>query len=133
MPREVYEDADTYTIERDDDIGAIVHTWERFVSGDDFREGCERLLEVVRRRDASKLLVDTSAIQAHDDDDLRWLREEWAPATIEAGIEYSATVHADSVISEMDVETLMEEAEDIPQEPFFTSDVAEAREWLASK
>jgi hypothetical protein len=133
MPREVHEDTDLYTIEYDDELGAVVHTWTDFASGREYREGCERLLEVVQQERATKLLVDTSGIQAHDDEDLQWLREEWAPRTIEAGVEYYATVHPDSVISEMDIEKLMEGAADIPQEPFITSDMAEAREWLAER
>lgn len=133
MPREVHEDADRYTIAWDDDVGAVVHTWTEFASGEEFREGCERLLAIVERRDASKLLVDTRGIQAHADADHRWIREEWVPRAFEAGVECSVMVHPDSLIAKMDVEKFMDAADDVPGCPYVTSDMAEAREWLVEQ
>jgi hypothetical protein len=133
MAREVHEDTATYTIEWDDDIEAVVHTWNSFSSGQQFRDGCEALLDAIKHYGASRMLVDTREIQAHDKDDQMWLQTEWTPRTIEAGIEATAMVHRDSVISEMELENMMDDMDNVPQEAKVTSDMDEARDWLAEQ
>lgn len=133
MPREAFEATDLYTVEWDGDLAAVVHTWESFATGDAFREGCERLLDAVRDHDASKVLVDTRGLEAHDEADERWLLEEWVPRLVEAGVRNAAIVHSESVVAAMDLETFMDRATDVPDLPHVTSDAAEAREWLAAQ
>jgi len=130
MPRQVAADTEKYTIEIDDDIDAIVHTWDEFAAGQEFRDGCNELLDVIRRNDKSKLLVDTSGIQAHDEADKKWLQEEWIPNQIDAGIEYSVSVTADSVISEMEMEEFVDQTQDLPYTYVLAGNMSEAREWL---
>jgi len=133
MSRELYEETANYTIEWDDDVGAVVHTWTGFTTGEEFRDGAEALLDAIEAKDASKLLLDTQNVKAHEDEDKEWLAEEWTPRMIEAGVQHSAQVHPDSVISKMEMENLGEEMDDIPYDHFLTSDVEEARDWLADK
>lgn len=133
MPRQLHEETDLYTIEYDDEIDAIVHTWNEFASGADFREGCEALLGVIGERGARKMVVDTRGIRAHDEADQQWLEDEWMPRVIDAGMEYAVTVHPDSVISEMDMEDLLTELEDLDYTSKMTDDMAEARRWVAEK
>jgi hypothetical protein len=73
MPKQVTASTANYTIEIDEEIDAIIHTWEQFAAGEGFRDGCRELLDVIRRENESKLLVDTSGIKAHDDADKEWL------------------------------------------------------------
>jgi hypothetical protein len=133
MSVEVHEDTELYTIEYDDEIGAIMFTWDQFASGTKFREGCEALLDAVRQYDASKVLTDTRGIRAHDAEDQVWMQEDWIPRAQQAGVEYTATVHPDSVIAEMDIEKLVEGIDDSGHEPLFTADMDEARRWLAEQ
>ncbi|WP_135827813.1 STAS/SEC14 domain-containing protein [Halorussus halobius] len=133
MPREVLEDTADYTIEWDDDIDAVVHTWTDFTTGEEFRAGANSLLDAIEDQNASKLLIDTQNVKAHEDEDKAWLAEEWTPRIIEAGVRHSAQVHPDSVISKMEMENLGEEMDDVPYDHFLTSDVEEAREWLADQ
>ncbi|WP_436908195.1 hypothetical protein [Halosimplex marinum] len=130
MPTQTAVDAEKYTIEIDEDIDAILFTWDEFAAGQEFRDGCNELLEVIRRNDKSKALIDTSGIRAHDDEDKRWLQEEWIPREIEAGIEYSVSVHSDSVISEMEMEEFVDQTQDLPFTYVMAGDRQEAREWL---
>lgn len=133
MPQQVHVDAENYTIEVDDEIGAIVHTWEQFTSGEEFREGCNELLEFIRERDESKLIIDTSGIPAHDEADKQWLQEEWIPEEIEAGIEYSVSVTSDSAISQMEMEQFVDQTADLPLTYVMAGDMAEAKEWIAEQ
>jgi len=133
MPKQVLADAEHYTIERDSEIGALVFTWDQFAAGEDFRAGCEELLDVIEREGATKLVVDSSGIKAHDKEDLRWLEEEWIPREIEAGIEYSVSVTSDSVISEMEIEQFVDQTGDLPFTYVMAGDLDEAREWIAEQ
>jgi flagellar biosynthesis GTPase FlhF len=133
MSKAVLQDDTAYTIEWDDDIEAVVHTWEEFTSGQEFRDGCEALLDAIKRKNADRILVDTRGIQAHDDDDQAWLEEQWVPRVIDAGVSYAATLIPDSAIAEMDMEELMTELEEYDYTTMMTADMDEAREWVASQ
>jgi len=133
MARETYADTADYTIETDDELDAVLHTWTDFTTGEAFRDGSNVLLEAIRETGHSNLLVDTSNIQAHDDEDKAWLQQEWVPKALDAGMEASAMVYSDSVISKMEMESFNEEIEDIPYETFLTDDRVEGEAWLAEQ
>lgn len=133
MPLEVHEDTDLYTIEHDTDLDVLVHTWTGFASGEEYRSGADALLEYVEQTGVSKIIIDTRGIQAHDDADKQWLEETWVPRTIEAGVEATATVHKDSVISEMEMENLMTDVDGSAYAALMTADMDEARDWIADQ
>lgn len=114
-------------------MDAVVHTWDDFAAGASFRRGCEALLSVVEARGARKTPIDASRIRSHDVGDQRWLREEWVPRTIEAGVEYTAVVHGDSAVAEMDTGGLLAELDDLDDTTRMTTDRAAARAWLADR
>ncbi|MCU4801701.1 hypothetical protein OB920_15080 [Halobacteria archaeon HArc-gm2] len=130
----VLVDAENYRIEYDHESGALLHIWTEYTSGQEFRDGCNELLDVIKEENATKLIVDTSEIKAHDTEDKQWLQEEWMPREIEAGIEYSASVpSADSSISKMETEKLVDQATDLPMTYVMAESLAEAREWIADQ
>jgi len=133
MPQQVEEEGENYRIEWDSQLNAAIFTWTDFVSGEDFQEGANACLEYARKNDFSKIIVDSSGIQAHDDEDTEWLREEWVPAMLDEGVTEFATVHKDSVISEMDVEGMMEELKSLPHDTYVTKDMEDARDWIANQ
>ena len=133
MTAAIETETDIYTIEWDDEIDTVVFTWTDFATGDRFKEGANALLEAFERSDSSKVINDTSGIQAHNEEDKAWLQEEWVPKIIDAGMEYNAIVHQESVISEMDIEEFSEGVEDLPYEVHVTSSLDDAREWMAGK
>lgn len=133
MASEVIVDDDKHTIEADDEIDALIHTWTGFSAGQEFRDRCNELLEVIEARDESKLLIDTSGIKAHDEADKQWLQEEWIPKEIEAGIEYSVSVTTDSVISQTEMEEFVDQTSDLPLTYVMASNRSEAREWIAEQ
>lgn len=133
MPRQIHAEAENYTIELDPEIGAIVHTWTKFVSGERFREGANELLDAIKTHRVSKMIVDVKGIKAHNEADKQWLQEEWMPSVIDAGIEYSVTVHSASALSEMEMERFVDQAGDLPFTYVLASDMDEARQWIAEQ
>lgn len=132
MAQTVEADTELYTIEWDGDIDTVTFTWDAFASGDQFKSGANALLEYVESNDVAKVIHDTSGIQAHDDEDLEWLEAEWYPKMVDAGLRYSAIVHQESVISQMDTEDFVEDVKDMPYKLMHTADLEEAREWMAA-
>ena len=129
----VLVDADKYTIEADDEAGALLHIWTEYASGQEFRDGCNELLGVIEEENATKLVIDTSGIKAHTEEDKQWLQEEWMPKEIEAGVEYSVSVPSESSISKMEMEKFVDQTADLPLTYVLAGDMAEAREWIAER
>ena len=130
MPEEILAEIEGGTVKWDDEIGAVVTEWNDYVAGEGFREGMMTALECIRERGARKSMGDSRPMQALPQEDQRWVGEEWMPAAIEAGVERSAVVYADSVIAKMGLERFAEEMEDVPMDMIVTGDVEEAREFL---
>lgn len=129
MGTETLATGDEYHMEWDDDIEAVIYTWTDFASGERFREGANMILEYFRNNDVSKLIVDTSGINAHDDEDQKWLQEEWTPEMLEAGMECSCVVYPESAIAQMDRDRMQEQLDDFPYDALWTDSMEEAREW----
>jgi len=51
----------------------------------------------------------------------------------DAGVTYSGTVQADSVVSEMEMEELARVFEDTGYSQYVTSDLSDARQWMADQ
>lgn len=120
-------DGDGYTIRLDDDLGAVVHEWDQYVSGEEFREACWELLDVVEQGNASKILVDQRAMNAMNDDDVVWLVETWTPKVTDIGLEYTVIVIQESVIAEMNTEKVLEAVGDVDGDQDVTTDIEEGR------
>lgn len=130
MSAEVYADTDEYTVRWNDEADAVEIEWHRFVSGEPFRAGTETLLEFLRERGARRQLANSQEITTLDDDDQEWLMADWTPRAAEAGLEATAIVYPESVIAKMNVEQVENVASQGPVDHFFTTDVAEAIDWL---
>lgn len=129
----IRKDSKAYSIRWDDEISAVVFRWNEPASGEQFREGATDLLEFIRAEDATKLIVDTSGIPAHQSEDKEWLSERWVPQIVEAGIEYAATVHRDSVIAGMDIENLHTRIDGHDHTVMTSTSLQEARDWIGDK
>lgn len=133
MGRETIEEAEQYRLEWDDELDTVLYTWKQFVTDEQFKQGANAILEHFENNDVSKLIVDTSTITAHDEEDQQWLEEEWTPAVIEAGMEYNCVVYPESTIAEMDRRRIQEQLSNLPYDALWTDSMEEAREWMAER
>lgn len=133
MP-EVVEEGQTFRIEYDADIDAIVHNWEEYTYGEDFKDGCYRLLDALKEHDVRKMIVNTKGIKSHDEEDTEWLENEWIPDVIEqTSVEFSCNVVPDSAIAEMEMEELLNDVDGTDFTVMMSNEMDEARDWLADK
>lgn len=135
MSVETLEDGDAYTIEYDDDIGGIVHRWDRFVQDETFREGSETMLSAIEDHSVSKLLIDSRELNVVSDEDTEWLFSDLVPRLADAGIRYTVTVYEESTIAKMNMDKIAENAEESNEvgESHMTTDLDDARSWLKSQ
>lgn len=120
-------------IEYDPDCDAVRMVWKRFVSGEPFREGLNRGVELLRERGANNWYADLRELGAVDEEDQEWSNEEWFPRAIAAGVQHMAIVRPESVVAEMSVDNIMQEVEGTDLETHNFDDPDEAEAWLASR
>lgn len=133
MTTPISTNADLYSMEMDRDTDTILLRWNKFPSRHEFREGTSKLLEYVRSKNVSKLIIDTSDITVLQEVKEECALEEWVPKVINAGIQYSAIVRPDSVVAKMDMEDIIGRMNDYDYTTATTDSIAAAREWIASK
>ncbi|MDX9848217.1 MAG: hypothetical protein RBT74_14640 [Tenuifilaceae bacterium] len=73
-------------------IGCAKIEWLGMPTSDEFRLGCNAVLNILKENGLSKVLVDNSAATLFTVADQRWLNEDWLPRAERLGYRYSATV-----------------------------------------
>ncbi|THE66225.1 hypothetical protein D8Y22_02815 [Salinadaptatus halalkaliphilus] len=132
MARDVYEETKTHTTYWDDELEAVVHKWNNYAKGEQFREGAEAMIECTKEHGGSKILIDHRDMTGVNRDDHEYLLEDWIPRAVDAGAEYHMVVHEQSTIAEMNLDDVVD-AGDVDYTSDMTSDMDEARKWIASK
>lgn len=130
---ETHYESEYLEVEYDPELDAVRMQWKQFVSGDPFREGLDRGLELLRERGAANWYADLRQLGAVDQDDQEWSNEEWFPRALEAGVQNMAIVRPESVVAEMSVDNIMQEVEETGLVTYNFDDPDEAEEWLASR
>lgn len=129
----VHFDSDYLTIQYDADIDAVVMDWHDFTKGEQFRDGLDRGLDLVKSENSRNWLADLRDLGAVDQDDQEWSNEDWFPRAIQAGLENMAIVKPESAIAEMSVDNIMQEVEGTDLVTHHFDDREQAREWLQSR
>jgi len=78
------------------DVPCIYVQWIDLPPSDEFRKGCNTVLDMLKARGLSKVIVDNSKARLFSVSDQHWLNEDWLPRAEKAGYRYSATVLGDS-------------------------------------
>lgn len=135
MAESVYEADDHYTLKWDSDLNALVHIWEEFAAGDQFRDPLDSLLDAAAEYGTNKYVVDTRALKAHNEEDKAYLADTWVPKALDVGIDTAAVVPSQSAIAEMNANDINEDVDqddgDFTHRLFPSMD--EARDWIQSQ
>ncbi|WP_103030285.1 hypothetical protein [Salinibacter altiplanensis] len=124
-----------YSMEVDPEIRAARFRWKGQPTGEEFRYGANQLLEFVRSRTVTGLIVDTRKMTAHQRSSMEWLVRSWMPDVASAGIEHIAVVHGDDLIARTEMSALDDQFQQAESFPFFfaTHSPRDAQEWVAEK
>jgi hypothetical protein len=86
-----------------------VHTWNQYVDGDLFREGCEAMLDLGRERDSNAVLIDHRGMKLVDREDQAYIVDEWIPRAVEdVGLKHHVVVHQESTLAEMNLDDVIQ-------------------------
>jgi hypothetical protein len=122
-------EAEFLTIEWDDSIEAVIMNWTGFAESDEYREGLNEGLELVKRHDTENWLADLREMKTVSQADQEWTQDDWHPRAFETPLSNMAIVQPESVVTEMSVEDLVQEiGEQITMKTF--DNRADARAWL---
>jgi hypothetical protein len=105
---ELHDEGEYHTIEIDEELGAVLFTWEAYDSGEPFRNSLSRLHEVLAERDMERYLIDD-------------------------GVRAGASVDPESAVADMDMDEIENSVNAIADGYTFKgfTDPEEARSWLA--
>jgi hypothetical protein len=121
----VYWDAEVGCVENESLPGKV--------SREEFRTTLERLLEIIRRERASKLLANMAKAQDITIEDLLWAEQQWLPRCLAAGVKRFGMVMPASLSVLIEVDKAvdrMKPTEEAGYRRAIFSNVDEAREWL---
>ncbi len=132
MSPEPYVESDAYAVSWDPELAAVVHEWHETPTEQAFRDGVEDVLSLIEARDARKILSDCRALDSFTADD-EWLREEWVPRLVSAGVESLAVVYPEDSLAKFELDKTARTYTDLTIETMFATDVPEARAWLQAR
>lgn len=117
-------------ISYDRKLDAVIMDWQSFAGGEQYREGLEAGLELVRRRRAANWLVDLGEVGT--DAGGEWSPEEWFQRALRTPLERMALVHAEHPVAGTGVESVQPVGDGDLTAGYF-DDRREAKAWLAGQ
>ena len=129
-------DMPNYTLLWNAPAQCVEFTWNGFVKGADFQDGCNAMLKELTARKASRLIVDSRKYTVVDPGDQLWSIQDWLPRALAAGLKHFAVVMPESVVGKLSVQNVINDKKHTPKdlelqrEMFNSPD--DARAWLAS-
>ena len=113
------------------DLGAVQLAWKGFAKGEEFKQGLNKGLELVKLKRAKKWLGDTSKMSAIPKEDQEWVNTQWFPALMATGLTSMAVILPASAIAKMSVSSIVSKFGGLEVQNFGT--VSEGESWLKSK
>jgi hypothetical protein len=121
---------DYLTARYDESLDAVLMEWHDFAEGEDFRDGLDAGLELVKSERAVNWLADLREMGTVTDADQEWSNNDWFPRALETDLSHMAIVQPESVVANMSVENIMQEVADGALTTHYFDNRPEAEEWL---
>ncbi|WP_343132685.1 hypothetical protein [Haloterrigena salifodinae] len=104
-----YYESPVLTIEWDEELQAVTMNWHDFARSEQYREGLDKGLALVKEKNASYWLADLRDLGTVSQEDQQWTQENWHPRAFETDLSYMAIVQPTSVITNLSVDDLVQE------------------------
>jgi len=118
----------------DDSVDAIIQTWKKEPTSEEFREGMNLLIELMNKNSTGALLSNTTSIGAISPEDQEWSYTDWLQRALTIGYHSFAVIISTEIFAQMSVEDVLSEVETGESKlktQHFNSE-EKAREWLAT-
>ena len=113
-------------------VRVAVLTWKKFAFGHDFREPCQKALELAIDKKAQRWYSDTTLLGVLKKEDAQWFIDEIVKGMLTHGITKQALVVPESAISKLSLNRAANMAEIKGLETNFFDNSKAALEWLQS-
>lgn len=114
----------------------VEFTWNNFVKGAAFHEGCDAMITALKKHRTSKLICDSRRYTVVDPEDQLWSIQDWLPRAIGAGLNTFAVVMPESVVGKLSVQNVINDKKHTPKELTLTREmfntIEDARTWVVA-
>ena len=108
----------------------IYNNWKGYQTYDNVLAGANAVLENLRKHHCSRILNDNTSVSGPWDHALTWIKEEWMPKAVAAGLKYIAHVVPPNTLAETSSKDMQQNADGIFEMRVF-NDLMDARTWLS--
>ncbi len=102
--------------------------WIGFQTVQLVKDGCERMLQLLKEKQCHKVLNDNTNVQGIWSGAAEWVGSDWFPRMHEAGLEKFAWVYSPSVFSQLSTDKALNHTKEGFVRTFY--DIKDAKEWL---
>jgi len=124
---------ETYHIYYDETAGWVVMQWHGYATSEQFREGTELMLELLKKHRASKVLGDIRDMEMMGMADQHWLDNAFLPRAIAGGFRALAIIKPVHYFNKVAVETVSYKVDKDKLAINFFDSREEAEQWLKNK
>ncbi|WP_375558815.1 hypothetical protein ACE193_13835 [Bernardetia sp. OM2101] len=118
---------------RSNPIPHIYIKWEFMVEENLFREGMEKLIEMMKEHKTGKILSNVTQLGPLSDEDQAWCVDDWLPRALAVGYTSVANIIAEDIFGTMAVDGILKNAaEKSPIDMHYFEGEVKATAWLAN-
>lgn len=104
--------------------------WFGVPPSEDFRKGCDTVLEIMSHKSVSKILTDNTEAKLFSVADQKWLNESWLPRAEKAGYRVSATLLGEDAFVKFAAQNIASKRDQTKFKSKFFKNMEEAIDWL---
>ena len=130
-PGDTYLNERWLSIQWDAEYRCVHAEFKAFANSAEFRAGSMKILEAIKDKRSTSLVVDNRRLEGVATEDQLWLRDTWVPLAVAAGLQRIAVVVAHHGLGRIATEQILSQ---IGQTTFATrtfTTVSEATEWVS--
>jgi len=110
----------------------VVGIYKDFISLSQYIELSNSVLDLLKQQQAVKYLADCGTMKAIEDETEVWAKHTWIDKAHNAGLKYAAFVVPSNLFGRMSLENIIEGISNERFQYKCFSNIAEAKDWLAS-
>jgi hypothetical protein len=131
-PDNVHLDKPWLSISWDRERKCVYAEFKAFATSSEFRTGTMRILDAIRERHSSALISDNRRLEGVENADQLWIRDDWVPMAVAAGLKRIAVVVAKQGLGRIASEEILSEIGDAKFATRTFTSLDDARKWVAA-
>ena len=127
-----YFDNWSMTISWNKTLRIVEQKWKGQATSKEFRASAEKVLALLKEKNATKLLRDTRKMTVILPDDQEWTKNDWMPRMAQAGLKKVAVVIPGHGVAKLSINKMKKvvHTEEYGVERALFDDIEQARSWL---